>query len=220
MVPTQMIFSAAVAMVATSIALAVYRLGLAPSSPPPRLGHRGLRRHHALLLSPRFAAIEPSMRWVAGLFAWLPLGDARARADRRIAASGYWLGLLPDEYFALSVLGAAAGLALGWLVGAGDDPMPIAAGMVMGALWPRHRVAAEATRRRRQISRGLPPAIDLAALCLSAGMDFPGALRQVTDSAAIKDAVHEELRIVLQDSRARPHPARRAGVVRAAGRRR
>lgn len=196
---TQLTFLGAVTAIASAVAVATYRLGLTPPAPPPRLGRRGLKRHHALGHDARFAAIEPTMRYVAGVIAWLPLGGARRRADARIAAAGDYLGLTPDEYFALSVLGGAAGAAAGWLLGGGDDLFLLVAGVTVGAILPRNRVAGEATRRRRQIARGLPPAIDLAALCLGAGMDFPGALRQVTDAAAVKDALHEELRTILRE---------------------
>jgi tight adherence protein C len=196
---TQLLFQGAVAAIAAAITIAVYRLGLTPPAPLPRLGRRGLKRHHALARSPRFAAFEPTMRFVAGLVAWLPLGGARRRADARIGAAGDYLGLTPDEYFALSVLGGAAGLAAGWVLGGGDDTFLMVAGVTVGVILPRHRIASEATRRRREIARGLPPAIDLAALCLSAGMDFPGAIRQVTDAAAVHDALHEELRTILQE---------------------
>lgn len=197
--PTQLVFAAATALFATAIAIATYRLGRTPPAPLPRLGRRGLQRHRAIVRSPRFASFEPTMRYVAGLLAWLPLGDARRRADAKIAAAGDYLGLTPDEYFALSVLGAIGGFVLAWTVTGGEDLMLIVAGTTAGIILPRHHVAAEATRRRRQIARGLPPAIDLAALCLSAGMDFPGALRQVTDNAGVKDALHEELRTILRE---------------------
>jgi tight adherence protein C len=195
----QVFFAGACAAIAAATAISVYAIGRTPSAPLPRLGRRGLQRHRALVRSPRFASFEPVMRYVAGLIAWLPLGDVRARADKRIAAAGDYLGLTPDEYVALSVIGAAAGLGFGWLATGGEDLMLIVAATTAGAILPRHQVAAEGTRRRRQIARGLPPAIDLAALCLSAGTDFPGALRQVTDSAVVKDALHEELRTILQE---------------------
>jgi tight adherence protein C len=48
------------------------------------------------------------------------------------------------------------------------------------------------------INRGLPYAIDLMALSMSAGLDFPGALSQVVHKAKANEALKDELGYILQ----------------------
>jgi len=98
---------------ATSIAIVTYGLAATPPVVSPHLGRRGMARQRALAENRMFARIEPLMRFVAGLFARLPLTRARARADVQLTASGDYLGLSADEYFALSFLGGVAGMVLG-----------------------------------------------------------------------------------------------------------
>jgi tight adherence protein C len=54
--------------------------------------------------------------------------------------------------------------------------------------------------RRRAIQNGLPYVVDLLALGLSAGLDFPGALSRVVEkSSNPNDPLVEELNLVLQE---------------------
>ena len=70
----------------------------------------------------------------------------------------------------------------------------------LGMLLPHLQVSGEIERRFKQVNRGLPFAIDLVALTMSAGLDFPGALRQVTEKTSDKaDALYEEMQRILQE---------------------
>jgi tight adherence protein C len=61
-------------------------------------------------------------------------------------------------------------------------------------------MTSESARRLKQINRGLPFAVDLMALAMSAGLDFPGAIRQVVEkSSDPEDALIEELTRILQE---------------------
>jgi tight adherence protein C len=53
----------------------------------------------------------------------------------------------------------------------------------------------------KDITRGLPHAIEIAALCMSAGADFPGALRLIatTGGRASDDALRRELSLILEE---------------------
>jgi tight adherence protein C len=69
-----------------------------------------------------------------------------------------------------------------------------------GGLMPHLQVTGEIERRFKQVNRGLPHTIDLVALTMSAGLDFPGAMRQVTEKTADRrDAIYEELNRILQE---------------------
>jgi tight adherence protein C len=62
------------------------------------------------------------------------------------------------------------------------------------------KMTGEIARRFKQVNRGLPTSIDLASLCMGAGLDFPGALRQIVEKAGRKDdALIDELKRILQE---------------------
>jgi tight adherence protein C len=59
---------------------------------------------------------------------------------------------------------------------------------------------AERERRFREVARSLPVEIDLAAMCMHAGLDFPGAIRLMIEAPHRGQRVlHEELLRILQE---------------------
>lgn len=189
---------------ATSLALfsVVYAMASAPSRIASRLGMRGLKRRRALENNPAWAQIEPLVRWLGVRVSGILSEGFRERASKQLALAGDFLGLTPDEYVALSILSLLAGMlfgaVFGQLSGMGAT-MFIIVGPV-GAALPYLAVSSEADRRLRQINRGLPYMIDLLALAMSAGQDFPGAMRQVVEkSSDPNDALVEELGRMLQE---------------------
>jgi tight adherence protein C len=61
------------------------------------------------------------------------------------------------------------------------------------------QVTGVAQERLRDISRGLPQTTDLMAMAMGAGLDFPGAVRQVVEkSSNPDDPIVEEFNLVLQ----------------------
>jgi tight adherence protein C len=84
---------------------------------------------------------------------------------------------------------------------AGDGAAPAAAFLVFaGAMATYVQVGRVADRRARDISRGLPYVIDLLALAMSAGLDFPGGVRQIIMRSSDRaDALNEELERILQE---------------------
>ena len=191
----------AVALFGLAAAITAYVLASVPASISPRLGLRGLKRRQALSRGGAFATLEPVIRAGAGLIARLPLPVLRRRIEAQLTQAGDILGLTGDEQMALSVLSSlgflAVALALRDIVG--TSPAVIALVMGSGAILPHLRVAGEIQRRQRQVDRSLPVAIDLAALCMGAGLDFPGALRQIIDKSLIAgEPLHEELGRILQ----------------------
>lgn len=191
-----------VALVSAGAGLAVFLLGRNPAAEPAKLGHRGLKRKRALERGGLFATLEPIVRGIAGWVAHLPIREWRRRIDIRLVQAGDWLGLTADEYIALGVLGAVVGTGFGlFLVDSFDwDPAMTLLGTGIGAVLPSSRVSRHIEDRFNRISRGLPVAIDLAALCMGAGLDFPGALRQIVDKSPNReDPLVEELERILQE---------------------
>jgi tight adherence protein C len=192
---------ASVAMIVSGLALGVFTLARNPPVETPRLGMRGLKRQDALAAGGSFAMLEPLMRMVAGWVAHLPLGERRRSVDELLKHSGGWLGLTSNEFFALSAIGLV-GFTLFGLVAVTLAELPsimvfFFAGL--GGVLPYVRASGEMQRRFKEVNRALPGAIDLAALCMGAGLDFPGSLRQIVDKAGRRDALVEEMGFILRE---------------------
>lgn len=192
---------ASLGMIVAGISLGVFTLTRNPPVDTPRLGVRGLRRRQALDEGGSFALIEPLMRLAAGWVAHFPLGDKRREIDEMIKHAGGWLGLTANEFVALSGLGLVGFTVLG-LVAVNLAELPsilviFFAGL--GGMLPYVRVTGEVQRRFKEVNRALPGAIDLASLCMGAGLDFPGSLRQIVDKAGRRDSLVEEMTFILQE---------------------
>jgi tight adherence protein C len=181
-----------------STALA-FGLASAPSRTASRLGIRGLKRQRAMQTA--FAIIEPLVRWFGARFSGIVPEKMYERIDRALVLAGDYLGLTPEEYIASTVIGTLSGIAAGLCYTlTGGAPVGAIVFVVAGALVTYIMVSKEGERRARDISRGLPYVVDLLALSMSAGLDFPGAVRQVvTRSSNRDDALNEELERILQE---------------------
>lgn len=170
-----------------------------PTLQAPKLGLRGLKRVQALQGS--FRIIEPIVRFLAGGVALLPLHGMRRAAALQLRLAGDFLGLSPDEYIALSVVSALFGAVFGALFSVFvPSPWTIVAWIAVGALLPWSRVNEECKKREKRVNRQLPGAIELAALCMGAGLDFPGALRQLIETAPDRtEPLYEELQNIVQE---------------------
>jgi tight adherence protein C len=186
-----------------SLGLGLLAFYAARQAPPAekRLGLRGLKRQRALDRGGLFATAEPLVRRVARVARIVPLGSSRSRIDEMLIHAGDWLGLDVDEFVALSFVSALVGLGGGGLATFVLDLPGIVIpffGGLFGAL-PYIVLTGEVQKRARSIDRALPGAIDLAALCMTAGLAFPGAVAQVVaKSADPDDALVEELSLILQ----------------------
>ena len=191
----------AAGMVFLSLAIASYTVGSAPTRVASRLGLRGLKRQRALESNGAWAAIEPLVRWLGVRVSGIPTEEQRVSLDRQISLAGDFLGLTAEEYLALYILSSAGGAAAGAATGFFLDMTTLLTivGVVVGAIAPYMIVSGEAQERIKNISRGLPYIIDLMALAMGAGLDFPGAVRQVVDkSSNPDDPLVEEFTLILQ----------------------
>jgi tight adherence protein C len=112
------------------------------------------------------------------------------------------LGLTPDEYSALSLLSAAAlggAVALLTRLGGSNTVLAIPAA-AFGLVLPALQVHEIIRRRVKEVVRGLPHAIEIAAMCMGAGLDFPGALRMLTQGHSGKpNALADEFAAILEE---------------------
>ena len=199
---TEILGYIALALMVLAVATIIYQFAKSPADLQPDVGQKGLKRKAILAEEGLFNTIEPLMRWLARRIASLPLDDTRDRINTQLRQAGEYLGLTADEYLALCVLSALGMLVSGVVIDKLSDVGGILVLMFVGfgSILPHMQVSGEIERRFKQVNRGLPHAIDLVALTMSAGLDFPGALRQVTEKTADKgDALYEELTRILQE---------------------
>jgi tight adherence protein C len=191
----------AAGMVFFSLAIASYTVGSAPSRVASRLGLRGLKRQRALQSNELWAAVEPLVRWIGVRVSGIPTEEQRIALDRQISLAGDFLGLTAEEYLALYIVSGVGGAAIGAAAGFFLDMLSLLTivGLAVGTIAPYMIVSGEAQERIKNISRGLPYVIDLMALAMGAGLDFPGAVRQVVDKSSNPlDPLVEEFTLILQ----------------------
>ncbi len=186
--------------VGVSIFLVVYAMASAPSRIASRLGLRGLKRQRALSAPGIWPSVEPLVRWLGVRVSGLLPDEQRNKLDEQITQAGDVLGLTVDEYLALCVLSFLGCTAMGFVLALLTDnyTIPVLAGPV-GAIIPYMQISGIAQDRLKSVSRGLPYVIDLMALAMGAGLDFPGAVRQcVEKSSNPNDPIVEEFTLILQ----------------------
>jgi tight adherence protein C len=185
-----------------SLWLLTYTVASVPPGQPSYLGIRGLKRLRAEQQNALFRQLEPVLRWLGARIEPL-LGDAlRARIDRQVMLSGDFWGLQAAECVALTIFSLLAGLSAGAVYGAllSRGFLYVILGGMVGGMLPYLQLTGVEQERRKRVQNGLPYVIDLLSLGLSAGLDFPGALRQVIDkSSSSGDALIEELNLILQE---------------------
>jgi len=191
----------AIGSIAVALFCVAFGIASAPTQPSSPLGLRGLKRTRTLSTVEVFAQAEPLIRWFGIRVSGVLTPSQRAALDLQLSLAGDWMGITPEEYVGLSLLSGAAcflgGLLAGYIMGVGHM-MAIFVGIVGFAL-PYMQISGAAQERLKNISRGLPYAIDLMALAMGAGLDFPGAVRQVVQkSSNPDDPMVEEFTLILQ----------------------
>lgn len=191
----------AVATVVFGLATAVFVIAKAPSEVAQRVGLRGLKRGRAIATNEGWATLEPFVRWLGVRLSGILTPEQRASMDKQLSLAGDPLGLTPEEYVAFSFVSGLAGLGVGLIADnllEMGSIMPII-GTVAGSFLPYLQISGLAQDRLVQVGRGLPYVVDLMALALSAGADFPGAIREVVEKASNpRDPIVEEFTLMLQ----------------------
>jgi tight adherence protein C len=173
-----------------------------PVTQATRLGLRGAQRAKACARNSVFTCAEPLVRWCASLIALVPLGNLRNRIDTSLRSAEYWLGLTPDEFLALSAITSiGCGLAAqGFGAMTGQGRVFVLPALLFGFALPAMKVRELIRQRVKEVTRSLPGAIEIAALCMGAGLDFPGALRFLAQpSVGSPSALNREFAAILDD---------------------
>jgi len=192
---------AASVVIGLSLAIVTYVAASAPLASGKRLGLRGLKRQRMIDKNDSWRSLEPAVRWIGLRVSRLLGDDARAELNTRIGLAGDFMGLLPEEFVGFSIVcagfGAVAGLFAGFLTGMGG--ILVIGATFFGAVAPWLTMSSTTEERFKNVNRRLPYAIDLLALGMGAGLDFPGAVRQVVEkSGSPDDALVEEFTLILQ----------------------
>ncbi len=145
-------------------------------------GAQGFARQKARK-SALFRLFEPLLRLLATHISELPLDKQRKKMGASILAAGEFHGLGANEVLALSGLSGIACAAVGYYFwsASGGVVVPVVC-CVLGPLLPAMQLSSLAKARHKSVNHGLPAAIDLAALCMGAGLDFPGAISHVVEN--------------------------------------
>jgi tight adherence protein C len=157
-----------------------------------------------------FASPEPPDLLAPDLAALLPaLPEARRELQKLLWMAGYYRPSALNEYLAIRailVLGpiAATGILLWYLPE--DWFLYILGGgailTILGFSLPRVILGAQATARGERLTRSLPLAMDILALCLTAGQNLINSLRHTTRELATSSPdMAVELQIVQQQAR-------------------
>ncbi len=165
-----------------------------------RAGIRGLKRQRMLSDGSAWSQLEPVLRWLGGRFRRVASEPLLESLDRQLSMGGDWLGLYPEELLGLAFLSGCGGVVAGALANqlAHLGPMVFLGCTGFGVVAPFMALSSAVAERLKSVSRRLPPAIDLLALAMGAGLDFPGAIRQVVDrSGTPDDPLIEELALIL-----------------------
>jgi tight adherence protein C len=192
-----------IAFIAILLGAPSFWIATRPSRSTTRLGLRGKKRQQGLLRSPTWASFEPFVRWMGvRVNGVLPL-SLWTRLDLRLTEAGDYLGMTPDEAFGSMVATGVVGAVVAGVVfthenglSAGLAVIPL--GVLVGGAIPYLIIDAARTERLRTLNRELPTAIDLLALTMSAGFDFPGAIRQLVERARLAEPLRDELEYMLQ----------------------
>jgi tight adherence protein C len=191
-----------IAFLISLLAAIVFFVSLRPSRLTSRLGMRGLKRQRSLLRHPVWAQVEPFVRWMGVRAGPILTASARKKLDAQLTHAGDYLGMTADEYvgaiLASGVVGTAAGVIAAALFDIQAIWLPACIGGAVCAAIPYLLVDGARVERFRAINRGLPYAIDMMALSMSAGLDFPSAVHQVVEKARANEALKEELAYFLQ----------------------
>jgi tight adherence protein C len=193
---------------ALSAALVIRAFILTTPLPLPSGGTRGNQRSRALR-SPIFRLVDPAVRRLGAivrtLFSQL---QSYRRLKKHIAQieefqrqqliwAGEPLGLNRHEALGLSIILAALGALIGRHLGGSSNSLAwVLPSGIFGAALLNIRLQSLSTARFTEVSRELPASIDLIALAMNAGSDFPGAVRRVIHGQ--RGVVAEELGHVLR----------------------
>jgi tight adherence protein C len=188
-----------VALLATAAAISLLVFALTPDAWSEELlrGQRDRRRQAALAENSLLRRGWPLIRLCTFYGRMLPLGQKyRDKKGEQLRIAGEPWGLDADEFLGLQLAGALLGL-VGGYAGAGVTGSGFGLAIIggfLGLVLPELWLMETGRARLLSIRRGLPGALDLVVMSMSAGLDFTSAVRHVVEQWSNKrDPLCEEL---------------------------
>ena len=121
--------------------------------------------------------------------------------DSKLQKNGVSFAVTPGEFISSIIVFLMLFPALGWLAmsssGSPDVTVLVLLALV-GAVLPQLWMRDTRTKRNFELVRNLPVYLEYLSMCVDAGLNFSGALKQSVDKGP-KGAMRNEFRIVLRD---------------------
>ena len=121
--------------------------------------------------------------------------------DSKLQKNGVSFAVTPGEFISSIIVFLTLFPALGWLAmsssGSPDVTVLVLLALV-GAVLPQLWMRDTRTKRNFELVRNLPVYLEYLSMCVDAGLNFAGALKQSVDKGP-KGAMRNEFRIVLRD---------------------
>jgi tight adherence protein C len=121
--------------------------------------------------------------------------------DAKLQKNGVSFSVTPEEYFAAIMVFVLLFPTLGWLAmssSGNTDPALLILLALIGAVLPELWMRDTRTKRDFELVRNLPVYLEYLSMCVDAGLNFSGALKQSVEKGP-KGAMRNEFRIVLRD---------------------
>ena len=125
----------------------------------------------------------------------------RETVELRLVEAGLAGRVSPTDFFAFKIVGAGVGLAVGTVAGSAGRSSVLFAVLlgVIGLMLPDALLTIRRRRRRDEILRDLPDALDLLAVSVEAGLGFDGAVAKLVQK--LDGAVADEFGFLLAEMR-------------------
>ncbi len=121
--------------------------------------------------------------------------------DGKLQKNGVSFAVTPGEFISSIIVFLMLFPALGWIAmsssGSPDATVLVLLALV-GAVLPQLWMRDTRTKRNFELVRNLPVYLEYLSMCVDAGLNFAGALKQSVDKGP-KGAMRNEFRIVLRD---------------------
>ena len=121
--------------------------------------------------------------------------------DSKLQKNGVSFAVTPGDFISSIIVFLTLFPALGWLAmsssGSPDVTVLVLLALV-GAVLPQLWMRDTRTKRNFELVRNLPVYLEYLSMCVDAGLNFAGALKQSVDKGP-KGAMRNEFRIVLRD---------------------
>ncbi len=123
------------------------------------------------------------------------------KLDAKLQKNGVSFSVTAEEYFSACVVFALSFPALAWMAMASSgkvDPMLLIMLALLGVFLPELWMRDARHKRDAELIRNLPVYLEYLSMCVDAGLNFAGALKQAVEKGP-KGAMRNEFRIVLRD---------------------